>query len=177
VTFIFVLFSFLFSTITFFLTRTLPAGAQAADAATLDFRLIIPNQDCQSYPNFERGSTLISNYRDVGLPDCFLISKDVALCLSNADISSIDVSKNDSFGLQNVFKVSIRFNSGSISQIEKFTSDNLRHRVAISINNKILTAPTILEPLHGDMVFSVSSIGMDELASELSKLGSKLNVK
>jgi hypothetical protein len=162
---------------TFTLTRTVMAGDQAAGAVKLGFRNILANPDCRSYPNYENGAPYIKDYRNLLLPDCFLINKKSGVNLTNSDISAIKISKVNVYGNINSYRVHFIFNTRSMDKMEKYTTDNKGHMIVLDIDGSILAVVTIVDTVREHMDISIGGRHLADITDELSKICDHVDIK
>jgi hypothetical protein len=133
-----------------------PAEAKAATSGKLQFRLVADEA--------EKGETeeIPSNYGEQAIR----VLKTVAL--DGRDIERV-YAANDQTGP----KIGIDFTASGGKKVEKLTRDNINHRLAIIVDGKVLSAPTIRSAISKSLV--ITGGGREFTAEKVKALIDSIN--
>ena len=119
-----------------------------------------------SYPNFRRQ----------GLPDGFLIKKHPDISFKSSEIKSVKIGQTMKNTSSRLYNITIVLTDSASQELYKYTKLNENNRVAIEIDNEIISVPTIISPISDTMTIGGSDKSVDEITAIFSKISNYISV-
>lgn len=143
---------------------------------SLNFKQVLLNPSSQRIGEYDYGVVSYPNHRREGLPDDFLIKKHPDISFKASDIKSIRIGKAVTASNETFYNITIVLNKSAGENLYKFTKLNENKRVALEIDNEIISIPTIISPISDTMTIGGSDKSVNEIKAIFSKISKNISV-
>jgi phosphohistidine swiveling domain-containing protein len=143
---------------------------------TLNFKQVLLNPSSPRIGEYDYGVVLYPNYRRQGLPDDFLIKKQPDISFKSSDIKSVKIAKTVADPNAKFYNITIVLTESAGQDLYRYTKLNENNRVAIEIDNEIISIPTIISPISDTMTIGGSDKSVDEIKAIFSKISKNISV-
>ena len=145
----------------------------------LVFKEVITDQDVPFEPaRYVFGRHSYPQYSYHGLPEHFLIKKSPDISIAPTDIESVRIVRNQfSASYMLHYMSTITFKPSVANHLFEYTKRNLKKRIAIEIDGRILAIPTILQPIENVLLLDTAGMPIDVLQSTFQKISTNVTVK